>query len=50
MTQFIADISEFLYEQSQAHAMKGLSREPDIYDYLIHKEERKKMYVDVVEN
>lgn len=28
--------------------MKGLSKETDIYDYLINKESRRKMYDDVV--
>lgn len=31
-----------------AFAMKGLSKEADIHDYLVNKEGRRKMYDDVV--
>ena len=29
--------------------MKGLSKEADIHDYMINREERRKMYDDIVD-
>jgi hypothetical protein len=45
---YIVDIAELMYEQKMSFAMRGLSAEADIHDYLVNKDSRRKMYDDVV--
>jgi hypothetical protein len=42
----VVDISEFLFRQKKAMDMKGLSSEPDIYNFLVHREDRVSLYTE----
>lgn len=49
MNPYVLDIAEFMYDQKMSFEMKGLSKEADIHDYMIHRDSRRKMYDDVVD-
>ena len=49
MSAYIIDIAEFMFEQKMSFDMKGLSKEADIHDYLINREDRRKMYDEIVD-